>query len=45
MGQEISYSQFTHRDFDRFGERLRRETAILHDWFRERRFTLSLIHI
>ncbi len=39
MGQEISYSQFTHRDFDRFGERLRRETAILHDWFRERRFT------
>ncbi len=38
MGQEISQSEFTHRDFDRFGERLRRETAILHDWFRERRF-------
>ncbi|MDG4553277.1 MAG: glutamate--cysteine ligase [Candidatus Competibacter sp.] len=38
MGQEISQSEFTHRDFDRFGERLRRETAILGDWFRERRF-------
>ena len=39
MGQEISQSEFTHRDFERFGERLRRETAILHDWLRERRFT------
>ena len=39
MGQEISQSEFTHRDFERFGERLRRETAILHDWLRERCFT------
>ena len=39
MGQEIAYSEFTRRDFERFGERLRRETAILHDWLLERRFT------
>ncbi len=31
MGQEISQSEFTPRDVERFGERLRWETAVLRD--------------
>jgi len=38
MGQEITTSRFTRADFDRFGARLREETALLATWFREGRF-------
>jgi len=38
MGQEISRSTFTRQDFRRFRARLRQETAILSDWFRDGRF-------
>ena len=39
MGQEISRSQFTPQDFQRFQTRLRQETAQLTDWFATGRFT------
>ncbi|HHW78193.1 MAG TPA: glutamate--cysteine ligase [Xanthomonadaceae bacterium] len=39
MGQEISRSQFTPQDFQRFQTRLRQETARLTDWFAAERFT------
>lgn len=38
MGQEIDNSRFTHADFQRFGERLRQETAVLQTWFQQQRF-------
>ena len=38
MGQEISRSTFTAQDFQRFQTRLGQETALLTDWFQERRF-------
>jgi hypothetical protein len=38
MGQEISHSQFTRQDFQRFQARLRQETTQLADWFHEGRF-------
>ncbi|MFO7640371.1 MAG: glutamate--cysteine ligase [Candidatus Competibacteraceae bacterium] len=38
MGQEISQYHFARRDFRRFRLRLRQETAMLTDWFREARF-------
>lgn len=38
MGQEISSARFEHRDFKAFAARLREETALLADWFREGRF-------
>lgn len=33
MGQEINRSQFRKRDFERFKDRLREETALLKTWF------------
>jgi hypothetical protein len=38
MGQEISRSTFTRQDFQRFQTRLRQETALLTQWFREGQF-------
>ena len=38
MGQEISRSTFIRQDFQRFQTRLRQETAILTEWFQEKRF-------
>jgi hypothetical protein len=38
MGQEIDASRFTQADFDAFGERLREETELLDNWFRDRVF-------
>lgn len=38
MGQEIDNSRFTQADFERFGKRLRQETAILKTWFQQQRF-------
>ena len=38
MGQEIASTRFHHRDFKDFAARLREETALLADWFREGRF-------
>ena len=38
MGQEIASARFQQRDFKAFGARLREETALLADWFRQRRF-------
>lgn len=35
MGQEIDASRFTESDFATFGTRLREETALLEQWFRE----------
>jgi hypothetical protein len=35
MGQEIATSYFTPADFERFGERLRAETALLTQWFEQ----------
>jgi gamma-glutamyl:cysteine ligase YbdK (ATP-grasp superfamily) len=32
MGQEIAGTHFRQRDFERFGRRLREETALLHRW-------------
>ncbi len=37
MGQEISTSHFSKRDFERFSARLREETALLGRWFEEGR--------
>ncbi|HIC82475.1 MAG TPA: glutamate--cysteine ligase, partial [Kiloniellaceae bacterium] len=41
MGQEISRSHFSEADFAAFGERLRAETALLDQWFREGRFAAT----
>lgn len=38
MGQEIDSSEFTAADFDAFAERLRQETELLGQWFREGAF-------
>jgi gamma-glutamyl:cysteine ligase YbdK (ATP-grasp superfamily) len=38
MGQEIASSRFDARDFQRFSDCLRAETALLETWFRDRRF-------
>lgn len=38
MGQEIDSSHFTKRDFERFSACLRREMAVLENWFQEQRF-------
>lgn len=38
MGQEITDSHFKKRDFDAFDERLRRETRLLEEWFRDGTF-------
>ena len=38
MGQEISHSQFTARDFELFSECLRHETALLQQWINDGRF-------
>ena len=35
MGQEIESSRFHHRDFKTFATRLREETALLAEWFRQ----------
>jgi hypothetical protein len=35
MGQEIEASRFTQADFDTFRRRLREETALLEQWFRD----------
>jgi hypothetical protein len=32
MGQEVAHTHFRRRDFERFGQRLREETALLHRW-------------
>jgi gamma-glutamyl:cysteine ligase YbdK (ATP-grasp superfamily) len=37
MGQEISRSQFSREDFQRFRERLQQETALLAEWFQNDR--------
>lgn len=39
MGQEIETSHFSDADFAAFGERLRAETALLRDWFRDAGFS------
>ncbi len=38
VGQEITSARFHHRDFKAFEARLREETALLADWFRQDRF-------
>ena len=38
MGQEIQHSRFRKQDFAEFEARLRRETALLEEYFRQRRF-------
>ncbi len=38
VGQEIDSSRFHHRDFKTFATRLREETALLEEWFRQERF-------
>jgi len=38
MGQEISDSDFSRQDFEAFGRRLRRETELLGEWFRDGAF-------
>ncbi len=38
MGQEISSSQFSARDFKTFSQRLRLETALLERWWQQGRF-------
>jgi len=38
MGQEIHTSRFTQADFETFGTRLREETELLEDWFRDGTF-------
>lgn len=32
MGQEITHSQFSSKDFEHFSDHLREETALLHQW-------------
>jgi gamma-glutamyl:cysteine ligase YbdK (ATP-grasp superfamily) len=39
MGQEISVSHFKYHDFHRFEGLLAREMEVLHEWFREGRFS------
>ena len=39
MGQEIEAAHFHHSDFVRFSDLLKRETALLHDWFATRHFS------
>ncbi|MFA7388317.1 MAG: glutamate-cysteine ligase family protein [Thiohalobacteraceae bacterium] len=39
MGQEIERTGFTAEDFAAFDARLKAETALLHDWFREAAFS------
>ncbi len=39
MGQEIEETQFTPDDFVEYAERLRRETELLGEWFREGSFS------
>ena len=39
MGQEIERTGFTPEDFAAFDARLRAETALLHDWFRDAAFS------
>ncbi len=39
MGQEIADSHFTRADFDAFAERLRAETELLVQWFRDDGFS------
>lgn len=39
MGQEIETSHFSDADFAAFGERLRAETALLREWFRDAAFS------
>lgn len=39
MGEEIRSSQFTADDHARFRQRLEQETALLGEWFEQRRFT------
>lgn len=34
MGEEIQYSHFNKTDYNRFEKRLREETALLHEWFK-----------
>ena len=41
MGQEIADSHFRRQDFDAFDERLRRETSLLEEWFRDGVFSDS----
>ncbi|MCP3664298.1 MAG: glutamate--cysteine ligase [Gammaproteobacteria bacterium] len=41
MGQEIADSHFTADDFDLFSKRLKRETAILQEWFDQQLFEQS----
>jgi glutamate-cysteine ligase len=38
MGEEITKSQFTASDFERFSQRLREETQLLARWFRDGTF-------
>ena len=39
MGQEIADTRFTDADFSAFSDKLRAETALLHDWFRDAAFS------
>lgn len=39
MGQEITTSHFTQRDYENFNQRLKRETAELEQWFINGRFS------
>ena len=39
MGQEIERTRFSPADFAAFDARLRAETALLHDWFRDAAFS------
>jgi gamma-glutamyl:cysteine ligase YbdK (ATP-grasp superfamily) len=38
VGQEIGATRFSERDFQRYGERLREETALLREWLERQRF-------
>jgi len=39
MGQEIDAARFTPADFDAYAERLRSETELLGEWFRDQAFS------
>lgn len=42
MGDEISTSHFSKKDFTRFDSRMREETALLEKWFTQQRFADEL---
>ena len=39
MGDEIAHSQFSAADFERFDQRLKEETRLLGQWFKDGAFS------